>query len=419
MDRDNAIVASEEIFLGRQPILDREQRLVAYELLFRSGLVVSSDVTDDSHATRSVISNAFGQIGAGAVLGPHKGYINVNAEMLYSDLIELLPKRQIVIELLETVNVTADVVQRCRDLRARGFMLALDDFVFDDTYVPLLEIVDVVKLDLLQHGPAELEGAVRMLSRWPVKLLAEKVETEAQATSAVALGFDLFQGYYFASPSVLRTPRHNTASVPVMKLLELTLRDADVRELEDVFKHSPELTYRLLRLVNSAACGAQRTISSVTQAVVLLGLGPLQRWLQLLLFTSDPGAEYPSPLMQLAATRARLMENLAALERPGDRSLQDKAFMTGLLSLLDVLLGLPREEIIAQLGLAQEIADALLDGEGVLARLLKVARKVEEDNCAAAKALLTQFTRLNLNDLTQAHLEALAWVNGIAETTVN
>jgi EAL and modified HD-GYP domain-containing signal transduction protein len=405
----------QEIFLGRQPILDRDQRLVAYELLFRSGHVNASEVTDDLQATASVINHAFGEMGIQAVLGPHRGFINVSADMLHSDMIELLPREQVVLELLETIEINGGIVSRCHELRQKGFSLALDDFVFDEAYLPLLDIVDIVKIDLLLHDPDALRNAVQRLKQWPVKLLAEKVDSTEQAQYCMDLGFDLFQGYYFAKPSILSVKRADPAHLSLMKLLGLVLGDAGTHEIEQAFKQSPGLTYNLMRLVNSVAAGVGKKIGSVSQAIMVLGRRQLQRWLQLSLFTLQPGSRYPSPLMQLAASRGKFMEILAGKENL-DRDYRDEAFMTGILSLLDVLLGMPHEEIVAQLNLTENVRMALLRREGDLGRLLLLAEYVEQADRTSAAALLAKSPGLSLHDLTQAELEALAWVNDVAKT---
>ncbi len=404
---------AEEIFLGRQPILDRNERLVGYELLFRASPVNASNVSDDVHATASVISHAFGQIGVSAVLGPHWGFINVNAEMLFSDLIDLLPREQVVLELLETVEVSEGVIARCRELKAAGYSIALDDFMFRDAYLPLLDIVDFVKIDLLQHDRDQLRTLVGHLRRWPVRLVAEKVDSEEQARYCRDLGFDLFQGHYFARPSVLTSRRTDPSAFGLLKILDLVARDADTHTIEEVFRGNPALIEGLMRLVNSAASGCSGGIGSVSQAVMLVDRRQLRRCLQLLLFTVHPEAAYPSPLMQLAAGRARLMEILAGLERDST-AFSDAAFMTGIISLLDVLFGMSLEEIVQYFSIADDISAALLRREGDLGRLLLLAEYVEQADRKNAAAVLGQFHGIGLNDLTHAEIESMAWVNEIS-----
>lgn len=417
-------MATQDVFLGRQPILDRDQRIVAYELLFRTANTANTasvTVADDMQATASVILHAFSEMGVQTVLGAQLGFINVSADMLQSDLVELLPREQVVLELLETIIVTEAVVERCRALKLLGFALALDDFVYDDTYLPLLALVDIVKVDLLLHTQDELRAAVSQLKQWPVKLLAEKVDSAEQAAYCQALGFDLFQGYYFARPSVLSARRADPAQVALTQLLGLVLRDADTQQIEQVFKQHPSLTYNLMRLVNSVASGVRHSIASVSQAIMALGRKQLQRWLQLLLFTLQAGAPYPSPLLLLAATRGRMMELLAGKQRPGvecrGADYCDEAFMAGILSLIDVLIDRPLADIVGELGLSERLTAALLRREGEMGALLQLVESVEHHDLSRTLSLLAQCGGLPLSDLTMAEIEAMCWANQVAEAT--
>jgi EAL and modified HD-GYP domain-containing signal transduction protein len=408
-------VATSDIFLGRQPILDRDQRIVAYELLFRSADTDTAGVTDDMQATASVIQHAFGEMGVQAVLGSQLGFINVSADMLLSDLVELLPRERVVLELLETIIVTDAVVERCRVLKQQGFTLALDDFVFADSHRPLLALVDIVKVDLLQHDRSELQVAVNQLKPWPVKLLAEKVDSAEQAAYCHALGFDLFQGYYFARPSVLTTKRADPSQLALIRLLGLVLSDADTQQVEQVLKQHPSLTYNLMRLVNSVASGARRNITSVSQAIMVLGRKQLQRWLQLLLFTLQAGAPYPSPLL-LAATRGKMMERLAEKQQR-NADYRDEAFMAGILSLIETLIDKPLADIVGELNLSERLAAALLHREGEMGRLLQLVESVEQPDLNHTLALLAQCDALSLSDLTAAEIDAMSWANQVAEAT--
>ena len=407
---------TQEIFLGRQPILDREQRVVAFELLFRAGHTPDAGVTDDMQATAHVIQHAFSEMGAQAVLGSHLGFINVSADMLLSDMIEVLPSEQVVLELLETVVVTDAVVDRCRALKAMGYRIALDDFVFDDSFRPLLALADIVKIDLLQHTPDTLRAIVGQLRQWPVQLLAEKIDSMEQADFCRELGFELFQGYFFARPAVLSVKRANPAQLALLELLDLVLADADTAKIERVFKQNANLTYNLLRLVNSAGGGATRRIETVSQAIMLLGRKSLQRWLQLLVFTLPEGTPYPSPLLLMAAARGRMME-LLAQRQGGDASLRDQAFMAGIFSLIETVIGKPLAEILQDLNLGDAMNAALLRREGMLGALLNLVESVEQAELGNTLALLKAAGGLSLSDLTAAEIEAMAWTHQIAGET--
>jgi len=409
-------MATTDIFLGRQPILDRDQRIVAYELLFRAGNTAGVTVTDDMQATASVIHHAFSEMGVQTVLGTQLGFINISADMLLSDLVELLPRTQVVLELLETISITDAVIDRCRELKQQGFTLALDDFVFDESYRPLLALVDIVKVDLLLHSPDELRSAVTQLKQWPVKLLAEKVDSAEQAAFCHSLGFDLFQGYYFARPLVLSAKRADPSQMALIQLLGLVLRDAETPQIEQLFKQHPNLTYNLMRLVNSVASGLHRSIPSVSQAIMVLGRKQLQRWLQLLLFTLQSGSTYPNPLLLLAATRGKMME-LLAMKQQRNADYCDEAFMTGILSLIESLIDKPLSDIVSELNLGERLAAALLQREGELGGLLKLVESVEHPDLKDTRSLLAQSSALSLSDLTVAEIDAMSWANQIAEAT--
>lgn len=405
-----------EIFLGRQPILDRDQHIVAYELLFRSSQSLGANVTDDMLASAQVITQAFSTLGVASVLGDKKGYINVGADLLLSDMIELLPRDKIVIELLETIQIDEQIIDRCQTLKAMGFSLALDDFSGDPLFEPLFDIVDVIKFDLMQIDPAALQKNVENLKRWPVTLLAEKVEDIDQANHCKDLGFNLFQGYYYARPTILTGKHADASKMALMQLLGLVLEDADTQKIEQVFKHDPSLSYNLLRLVNSVAMGMRNKISSLKQAIVVLGRKQLQRWLQLLLFvTQRDGLQ--SPLLELAATRGKLMELLAKAQAQRDIEYQDRAFMAGIMSLLDTLLGLPMTEVVKQVGLATDVEDALLKHEGRLGKLLLLAKALEQNDFTAAEGLLADL-QLNQANLIGAQMEAMRWANSLKETAI-
>ena len=404
-----------DIFLGRQPILDRNQHIVAYELLFRSSSQGNSaNVTNDLLATAQVITHAFSELGIASVLGDKKGFINISADLLLSDMIELLPQDKVVIELLETIQVDDQIISRCKELKAMGFSLALDDFSGDSQFEPLFDIVEVVKFDLPQMGQEGLEVNIKYLKNWPVKLLAEKVEDIDQAIQCKGLGFDLFQGYYFARPVILSGRRADSSKLRLLKLLELILGDAETQEVEQAFKHDPSLSYNLLRLVNSVAVGTRYKISSFKQAIVVLGRQQLQRWLQLLLFVNQ-GGDMQNPLLELAATRGKLMELLAMAQSKQDKSHHDRAFMTGIMSLLDTLLGMPMEEVVKQVSLASDIENALLKHEGKLGNLLLLVEKLEQNDFDAAEGLLADM-QLNQGNLMQAQIEAMNWAHMLKET---
>lgn len=406
----------EHVALARQPILDRAERLVAYELLFRRLGERSAIITDGMGATAHVLNTSLAEIGLDALLGGRLGFVNVEAGFLCSDYVLLLPPEQVVLELLEDIDAGPATVARCIALKEHGFTLALDDFDGRrGDLAPLLELADIVKVDLTLVAPAELEALVARLRRPGRRLLAEKVETAEEFTRCRDLGFDLFQGYFFARPQTMHRKRANPGQIAVLRLYAMITADADTDTLEAELKRQPALSVALLRLVNSAASGVRQRISSIRQAVVLLGRSRLGAWLQLLLYLS-PGARSGPLLLQVATVRARLLELMAQKLRPDDRPWQDAAFMTGILSLVDVLLGMPAAEFLAELHVVDDVRRAVVEREGELGAMLTLAMALERDDPAAIQAALDRLPACDHDTLLRLQLAAAAWANEVTAT---
>lgn len=399
------------VLIGRQPILTRDLKLTAFELLFRTPGALTADVKDEVQASATVISNFVGSFGIEQIVGDYKGFINVGPHLLMSDTLELLPRDKVVLELLETIQVTDEVIARCEDLKSKGFTLALDDNVYDPSYERLYRLVDIVKVDLPQVTADGMPRMMEQYRRFPLKLLAEKVETQLQYQTCLDLGFDLFQGFYFARPSVMQQKGGDISRLTLLRLLDQVTDDSDIDTIEEAFKENPYLTFSLLRLVNSVSMGAREKIRTLRHAIVVLGRDQLRRWVQLALFSCDPGASGHSPLLNLAAMRGKLMEILA--ERSLGRECAESAFMTGVLSLVDVLFETPMVEILEHLNLTDEVKDALREHKGVLGTLLDLAIRVEESDFTSVDLLLTQLP-VGHTQLHMAQMEAINWVNGLA-----
>lgn len=406
----------QQFFLARQPILDRKESLCAFELLFRTGGNATGEVVaDDAHASAQLMLNVFWELGIAEVLGAHKGFIHLDAELLRSEAVELLPKQQVVLELLNTVVIDEAVIARCRELKAMGFSLALDNLShLDETIRPLLGVVDVVKLNLEKIDPAQLPGLVNSFRQYPVKLLAEKVESREQARKCMAMGFDMFQGYYFSSPVVFSGKRVDPSKVTLLRILTLMLSGAENDKIVNAFKEQPILSYHLLRMVNSVGSNLTVKISSLSHGLMVLGRRALQRWVQLLLYASGKEGTTVNPLMQLAATRAKLMELVAKQVRPRDLDYADRAFMIGMLSLLDVLMEEALPDIVARMNLSDEIKAALLEGSGDLGDLLDLCVELELGDATAVQKKLAARPGLSVDALNMAQTEALRWANNIA-----
>ena len=433
-------------YLGRQPILDRSHNLVAFELLFRQEEAEeSARIVNDLSASANVIVNAYGKIGIHNVLGQLRGFINADPDLIMSDMISLMPSKHIVLEIKESVSITPEFLQHCKKLKQKGYQFALDNTVAYTSNVELLlPLVSIVKVDVLALSEAALTQLVARLNRWPVLLLALKVENQEQETYCRQLGFQMFQGYYFAKPEVLSVNRAEPSRQPLLRLLSLTKRngtennadktagketqplllkptaddftnDHNLMEIEKEFKNQPGLSYNLLRMANSGAEGPPQKISSIRQALKLMGRMQLQKWLQLLLFTSKTTEDdLADTIIQNAITRGKMMEIIATLERPHDKNYHERAYLVGILSPLNRLLDIGMQQIVDKLGISDDMQQALLTRQGHLGRVLKLIEAKEQEASTPLQALLAELGFIDMEDLQDIEAEAMEWISEMA-----
>ena len=407
------------VYLGRQPILDRDGALNAYELLFRAGAHNYAEVSDDAQATAQVVARTIGGIGVSAVLGHHRGYVNIGRDLLFDDIVHLMSPERFVLEILETVSFDARLVRRLGELREAGFQVALDDV--SELTAGLLAVLphtDMVKVDFLVTPREALPKlAAAVLAEGKI-LIAEKVETREDFALARELGFHLFQGYFFARPQVLAAPRNRSSRQALLRLLALLASEAGILDLEAELKRNPNVVVQLLRLVNSSAFGLGRNIASLREAIIAAGTRQIARWAQLLLYADGGDLPWRSdPLVQLAGTRSRFMELAARWLRPKDEEFADAAFMTGIFSLVHVVLGTTPAEALDKLGLASQIRDAIVEQSGALGALLRIAAAADQGadersgaaSIAASAEAPAGFAALTPEVLAELNLSAAAW----------
>jgi len=420
----------QNVFLGRQPILDRKQQLFAYELLFRSSSAEHGNFAsflDGNQATATVIANAFTEFSMADALGPYQGFIKVDHGLLFSDLINALPTHSVVLEILETVTPTPEMLARCEQLRQQGFVLAVHERPESlDQTRPLLKLAEVIKIDISRVDPVRLKQLVGSLKPLGKTILAEKVERVEQMQLCHDLGFDLFQGYYFAHPTVIQGKRLQTSELALLRLLGLLSQDADSDEIETVFKQEPVLTFNLLRLTNSAGSGMVTRITSLRHAIALLGRRQLLRWLQLLLYSGASSSTHAvNPLLQLAATRGRLMELLVdrtPAAKEGGRDLIDQAYMVGIFSLMPALMGGSMADVLLQLPVAPPVYDALGEHSGTLGDLLSLVEFLENSLDGASGAapadkagdIMRRLPGIDASYANACLTKALTWANNLA-----
>ncbi len=358
-----------DVHVARQPIFDRQRRIYGYELLYRSSLRNSFDGTDDDEATVSLINDTFLTFGFNELVDHSSGFINFSENLLQSDLIYVLPKEQVVIEVLERVNPTAEVVAACQVLKSRGYMLALDDFVVGDdleSYLPLVELADIIKIEFSTvHDEGVRAFMARLTPR--VKFLAEKVETEAEYQLARQLGFQLFQGYFFSRPIMSSGKEIGSLNANLLRILdELNKPEVNYRDLTEAIQHDVGLSYKLLRMANSLYFGARNPVTSIRQAMVRLGTQEITRWVMLMLLRGIQRTEN-AELIKASIIRGKMLSliarELATVNEPD-------YFVAGIFSSLDLLLDKPMEEALAGLALSDDVIEALMGTDNQLRRCL-------------------------------------------------
>lgn len=389
------------VLVARQPIYDARVQLVAYEVLYRSGEQLDRAViVDGDTATAKVSVNAILDIGLDVLVGRGKAYINVTRSVMLQSLYDFLPPGRVVLELLEDIEPEPAILASIERAKARGYSIALDDFVGETHKTALIELADVVKFDVPRIASGKLQHLVRHLARPGLSLLAEKVETHEVFEECKRLGFDLFQGYFFARPQLMHGRRLPADRLSLMRLLaRIQDEAADIEEIEQLVATNIGLSYKLLRYVNSALLGVSRRIESIRHAVLMLGLERVRTCVMMLVLAGLD--DKPHELVVTALVRARYCQALAELQ---GREAPHKYFTVGLLSVLDAFMDRPLDELVAELHFTPEIEAALLRRTGPLGEALEVAIACERADWDKLLA-----SGVDVDALRTAYVDALAW----------
>lgn len=393
--------------VGRQAIFDRQLQVHAYELLYRRATADDTAVFDDGNmASSRTILDTFLDLGIERIAGPHRVFINLT-RAFFTDLPPIpLDRRRIVLELLEDTEVDDALVQSVATLHQQGYKLAIDDFGFEEKWGPLLPYVSVIKVEILNQDLDAIEKRLPALRRHDARLLAEKVETRDQFDRLHAMGFDFFQGFFFARPNVVEGKRLSENQTVVMQLISLVNDPyVTVGELCEVIVQDPALSYKILRAINSARLNVGRKIGSIHEAVVYLGLNRIRAWATL--FALSGFDDKPLEVLNLGLVRANLCERIARLTGSGG---PDEAYTVGLLSILDAMLDQPMETLLADLPLPQAFTDAIVHHSGPHGAALACALAMEQGRWDSAACLIADGEQLR-----EAFMESTAAAFGILE----
>ena len=405
------IPLASEFFMARRPVVDREQQLIAHELIFCSDdrSATGAGDAEEQPASSTVIADVY-QHGMARVIGDLVGTLYIDAKAIMSDIFQFLPPEKVVLEIAEVHEVTPELLARLGELTQQGFRFALVHHGDAVDVTGLLPFVEGVRIDIDGKSEAELARLCAIYAPLGKRLLAEKVDTHEQFQACYRLGFDFFQGYYFTLPVYQTGKKLAPSHLAIMSLMALIVSDADNSVIEERIKGNVSLGLNLLRLANSPAISAHR-IDSLRQALMVLGRNQLQRWLQVMLYADNSShSGITMPLLDLATTRGRLMELLAQKLKPGNRGIADTAFTVGIMSLMDALFGMPMEQILEQVPVVDEVSNALLRHEGYFGQLLRLVEYTEWHSKTDTQLLQAiHDLRLSHNDLYMLQLAAFEW----------
>lgn len=391
-----------KIYLGRQPIFDTSLKIYAYELLFRSGEQLDANVTHDNQATAKVMMNLFGEFGLTNIVGDKKAFINFSEDLLLKDTRSFFPRKKVVIEVLETVPSTGKIISTLKKISKEGYQLALDDFIFSSETKSLEDYVDIIKVDILEAGPKKMIANMPKLKAKGKRLLAEKVETKQQFEFCKKLGFDYFQGYFFAKPKIIVGEALSANKVAILQLLASVYdEDIDMDVLSKIIRRDVSLSQKLLKIAVLENNNIE--IKSIHDVVLRFGLVRLQSWTSMMALSDS--FDKPAELLTTSLVRAKFCELVGSKVNDAPK---DSYFIVGLFSTLDAVMDKPLKELITELNFSKEIINALLSHQGNLGVTLNAVKKIELGSMDYEMPV-----GLDATDLAKLYLEAMSFANSL------
>ena len=399
-----------DTFIARQPVFNKNMKIFGYELLFRGGAGDKGYTGQNAdQASSRVVMESFNSMGVENITGGKPAFINFTANLLLQNIVTLFPKEQLVIEILEDVEPTPELVEVCRKLHEDGYTLALDDFVYRPELDQLVEISRIIKFDFLACTPKEITDMIKKMNLKGKLLLAEKIETTEMFNLAAALGFTLFQGYFFAKPVTVATKNLSPLKISYIRLLkEVNEREnMDFNRLAEVICYDVALSYKLLRLVNSAYYGLRSEVTDMLRALTLLGTREIQKWI-FLISVVGISSDKPDELIKMSMIRGHFMETLN--KRLRLRHSSEDVFLFGLFSMLDVLMGMPMQSALEGTYIAKSVHDALVYHTGRICDMLDLVISLEQSGWEKADRLAASMGA-DARIVSEEYLDAVRWCN--------
>lgn len=408
-----------EVFVAKQPIMNSNQEIFAYELLYRSSKENSFPNIDGDHATADVIINSYLNIGIEELSNGKLCFINFTEKLLQLRLPTYFGPREIVVEILESVRPTDEIIEICKELKEKGFQIALDDVVVNDNDPfsnPLFQYADFIKVDFLATSLEIRKKVESIARRLQIKMVAEKIETIEAYEDAKQSGYDYFQGYFFAKPTIVSTydiPTYFYFNYDIIENLSMT--EASIDTITEIIEKDPSLSYKLLKLVNTPFNRTNQKIYSIKQAVMLLGLIEIKKWLYILSVREKERVDCHQSKedIHLSLTRAKMCESIEKLRK--DRAANSAYFTLGMFSLVDKLVGVPMEEVIQDLPLHDELTDALSGIQNPLKDVLDLVTAVEKAEWGVISEKCRDLS-IDEKDLFKIYAESLNWSNQLMES---
>ena len=399
-----------DIFIARQPIFNIDKRVFAYELLYRGTATSTLSNTSGNRATTSVLSTVFLTEGVDKISGSKPCFINFTKDLLLQNIASTFPKTFVVIEILEDVPPTAQVVDICRKLKNDGYTLALDDFIYDVSMEPLLAIADIIKFDLRLSSPFAIHKTINLLSKYKLKYLAEKVETYEEFVQMAKLGCTYFQGYFFCQPESIRIKEIDSAKINQIRLLaEINQKVTSRNRLESIIQRDAGLAYKLLRYINSSYFYRLHRIDSIAHAMTYLGEKEIRRFLILVLI-SEIATDKPTELLKLAVVRAKMCELLAQEANMKDK--EQEVFLLGLFSLLDAMLDMHMDTVCDRLSLSDNLKEALISQVGPYAPYLQAVVGYEKGDKMTFLAAIKEIG-IEAGKVHQMYIDSISFAESV------
>jgi len=400
------------VHIARQPIFDKDMNVFAYELLYRSGEGINEPSKDGDHKTSEVVFNTLVTMGLDTMLSGSKAFINFTKETINSKLPEMFSNKILVVELLEDIVPDETFLDHCQTLKNGGYLLALDDFDATYVYEEVIKMVDIIKVDFMMTTREERRILVEKHKNSHVKFLAEKVESKEEFDEAKGMGYDYFQGFFFSKPILVSGNDFKTFNNTYAVILsELNKMEPSYDVLEEIIKRDFSITFKLLKLVNSAAFYSRNRITSIKHALTMLGFKELRKWFSLMM-VRDAGEDQPNELIRMSLIRARLAESL--LKSTVHKKRASEGFLLGLFSMIDVILDRKMVEVIDDLPLEPDIIAALYNEESTFLGILKMIQLYEHGEWELVRQHLEEYD-LDFLAISTYYLEAIDWVNIIEE----